>query len=304
MSGGLAGFGSVFTMLVLVGSVGFWGGCSSKSHSSRPQADADEGAVRAKLSACQGYGLDGTVSETLAAPDSFLGMVRSCVAATDDCNEVIRCTGVEPKACVPPGTCEGSAFRACDKFSNGVTYEWVVDCTAMTGGLCSLDSKSGRLTCSSTDVACNAGQGGRCDGNTAVSCESGFELRQNCSSVGLTCLPLQNTDQAICATEARCAASHCDGDFAVSCLGGAERERLDCGTRVPQGTCEVVDGAPTCVASEPSPDCPVGVRYISWCEGDVGVACVQGARVATDCTAFRNAHCVEDAAQGTGRCEL
>jgi hypothetical protein len=48
----------------------------------------------------------------------------------------------------------------------------------------------------------------------------------------------------------------------------------------------------------------VGVRYISWCEGDVGVACVQGARIATDCTAFRNAHCVEDKAHGIGRCEL
>lgn len=78
--------------------------------------------------------------------------------------------------------------------------------------------------------------------------------------------------------------------------------RSDCRYSAPAGTCELSFGAPTCVAGQLSPECPLDTPYRSWCEGNLGVACVLGGRVVTDCSAYKGAHCTEDELLGTARC--
>ena len=133
-------------------------------------------------------------------------------------------------------------------------------------------------------------------------CNDGLERRTDCAALGRTCSTYPN--KTTCVGKQPCNADVCDGAEIVTCNAGFEYDRVDCTLRVLNGTCELVNKTPKCVATAPSADCPAGSPDKSWCVGDVGVACVGGARVTTDCAAFENARCVEDKANGFAVCKL
>lgn len=293
--------------MALLMSAGAWVvGCSDSHSPPKIRADADEGDVRAKLSACTGMALDYTVAYSIAQSASILGQSRSCIAETNSCDEVIRCTGVEPISCEPPGRCEGSVARRCAAYPNGVTYEWLEDCGADPAGnnQCFLhpDDPSALPSCGGNE--CESAPPLSCVDNGIVYCMEGRERRVDCSERGGTCMTDTTNSWTFCASGIACEASFCDDSVAVDCGAGFERDRIDCRDRVPNGTCELIEDTPTCVASERSPDCSEERDYRSWCEGTLGVACVLGARITTDCSAFENARCVNDEAQAAASCEL
>lgn len=282
------------------------GGCSHDSAGSAG-VNADRGAVRAKASACFGYGLDGVVRYSLAEPGSELAVTGDCIATKDDCNDIIRCSGVEPKACQAPGSCVGTVVTRCSVLPTGTQIAWTEDCAA---------DASGNSQCVSTApnnqiLGCNAGPCvpgtlPRCDGSALVSCYEGGEVRLDCALTGYTCATdsLGQNPSCVLAQRKACEASFCDGSTIVTCAGGLEGYRSDCRYGAPAGTCELRDGLPGCVAGERSPVCPLDTPYRSWCEGDLGIACVLGGRVVTNCSAYKGAHCAEDELTGAARCEL
>ena len=138
----------------------------------------------------------------------------------------------------------------------------------------------------------------------AVNCYGDFEVREDCARYGRFCV--QADGRSVCALPNMCESSHCDGSIAINCTAGLELERINCATRVPNGTCRIYNGFPGCFAPDPDPDCPTqDPLYRSWCQGkSIGVACVLGARITTDCSAFNGATCQELPNEGYARCAL
>lgn len=267
-------------------------GCSGKSGSTG--ADVDPGAVRAKVSACFGEDLVTTL-RNIISPDGFFARANDCMAAADDCDAVMRCVGIEPKACSLPNSCVDGVSTRCETLSNGVEYESIVDCSANTSGNTQCGSTSsaiGEPRCSTGP--CALGELAHCEGDTMVSCSAGLGQRSDCSA-GYTCATDSQGQNVGCvlAQPKACAADFCDGSSAVYCARGVERLRSDCVNEAPAGTCTMIGVTPSCVAGEQSEQCPVSSSYRSWCENDWGIVCYLGARVATDCSAFQGAHCAE-----------
>jgi hypothetical protein len=298
------GCGAVAALLL-----GCAGGCGTEHPSSAVESgapaesfDDDGGLLRAKLSACFGFGVEELVVRGLPAEaGSERGEEQSCVRSAESCEDVSSCLGYSGTSCEANGRCEDGVAVHCDALTDEASFERVE--------ACALDP-SGNTRC--TEVVeddeeaypiCNQGACAdeRCEGTARVYCVGDVEVREECDLEGKVCMPYWAG--TLCVLTETCMESRCDGPVAVRCLEGLVSEKRDCRGEAPGGRCRMTFGESDCVAGIESPSCPVLPPEIGWCQGNVAVACSFGARVDTDCSVFAGSTCSERGA-GSARCVL
>ena len=250
----------------------------------------DEGALRAKVSACTG--IDAPSAFTFFWPERLGGVTgaRTCVAAAHDCPDVLACAGYSNAGCsATDDRCSGGSAFACVTLTSGLTVEQATACTgdALGNLVCSIedDAKYGRgAFCHG--ASCTAEH---CDGSVIIRCRGGFEVRSDCADDGMTCTTAGG--QAFCEFEGACVADSCTGDIIELCNGDHFTLRERCDDLVPGTTCVDRDGLVECLAAVPSPGCADEKDFASWCEGDLAVTCLAGVRAEADCGALAGGRC-------------
>jgi hypothetical protein len=249
----------------------------------------DERAVRARLSACAGTPFLFTVRALASEPFvNLVGDVEACVAEAVDCAGVTACLGLDVP-CAGENRCEGTRAVTCAHFDNTLSAERYTDCSKDDlNPFCDvIDAGTGAF------AACNAGPcaGDRCEGDVAVRCAEGVEMREACGpskrcvsgSTGVFCAELQS-----------CMRDHCQGDLAVICRDGAAEVAQDCSAFVARGVCRDDSGSIECRSLQQHPECSDGEPFTAGCDGDDGYACYVGARYQIACSQFGGGRCVTD----------
>jgi hypothetical protein len=197
--------------------------------------------------------------------------VASCVKGASDCDAIARCvnggevaTGCDPLTDTP--SCAGSVGRRC------IDGAWVgMDCAKL--GLTCLQDSTHQLWCGKegdcTDSSCHK------DGT--LSCVNDVMAYQPCAG---SCSEVDGVKRCV-GDGPTCEPSdfRCDGNVAVSCIGGKEY-RQSC------AVCSDTDGAFCRNGDECS---------ASSCDGATLKACVNGLLFDTDCAALGYTGCSEDA---------
>ena len=169
----------------------------------------DDGALRAKVSAC--LGIDTPDAFTFFWPQ-YLGGVpgaRACVAAAGTCTDVIACAGYLRAGCTAADDrCDAGKAVACLVLTSGLTVEAATTCDGDPRGntLCSIedDAKYGR------GAFCHGGSCARehCEaGGILVRCRGGLEVSSDCGAEGKACAEADG--QAYCAYDDTCTADRC-----------------------------------------------------------------------------------------------
>jgi len=252
---------------------------------------ADDGALRAKVSAC--LGIDTPDAFTFFWPQYLGGAAgaRACVAAARDCADVVACAGYLRAGCTAEDDrCDAGKAIACVALTSGLTVEAAITCDGDQLGntLCSIedDAKYGR------GAFCHGGGCARehCEADgVLVRCRGGLEVRTDCGAEGKTCAEADG--QAYCAYDEPCTADRCAGDTIEICGGGRVTVRERCGELVPGSTCTNRNGLVECLAETPSPGCADETDFQSWCDAGVAVTCLAGVRAEADCGALPDGRC-------------
>jgi len=195
------------------------------------------------------------------------------VAVDRDCDEIgARCRSgkcVSRKEGCPKAHqsfCDAGAVRNC--VGNAVE----VDANACGEGLrCVEGTDLGvtRALCALSDVPCSRAEG-ECDGNTLVTCESGFPLsRKECS--GVSCVEPPDSEGAACLSPA-CEPGFwgwvCDDERIVQCEIGWSGVQADCAAE--NKHCVMQGELPFCSATEELP------TTLEWLQIPGGMFTVQG----------------------------
>lgn len=256
------------------------------------------GAEGARVSACLGYSVGSAVNffgHPLlggVAPD-----VASCVRKAEDCDAVLGCLGYTIGECEEG--CEEAVARHCRTLPSGVVVSWREDCSVdpAQNHECKLiiDEGKGNYSSCFDGTTCEA-EG--CASDAALHCDHGFTQRWGCAP-NETCTMLG--DATTCMAGGSCESDYCeDEQTIVRCNGGTIELRARCADVMPGTVCKLSSSMEaTCAAEVPDPSCPTDNPFNDHCEGDVGIACVNGVRYEVDCSSVA-AHC--ETADHTTRC--
>lgn len=184
----------------------------------------------ARADACAGRGRQGPVSHC-DADGRAITCDKEQVQAVRDCPRGgEQCAIKDGQAVCTLGTCETDTPRACS--ASGTK---ILQCDK--GKLLSLDCGALGLRCettadgpgcATTSAACS-GAAKKCDGNAAVTCHNGHEVRVECASGGLVCGGgSASVAVGACATSAAstcdpAAGARCDGAILKYCAAGRPR---------------------------------------------------------------------------------
>jgi len=269
---------------------------------------ADDGGIRARVSACLGFSFSTAVA--FAGPAATGGMsdgVLRCVEDSADCPAVLACLDLNGPPCGSDaaGRCEGAVAVHCRLLPNAISAELREDCGARRDGntRCQVVDDAGK----GIFATCNAGpcQGDRCDDGVLVTCLAGVEIRTRCADQGRVCVTEASPSGAggsFCALAEPCARDHCEGDTVVLCRAGQVDLRQSCPALIAGGRCRDQLGAVDCAAPAWDPQCPMDQPYLSRCDGDRGLVCHAGARLDVDCPTFLDGRCQMDPTGHEGRC--
>lgn len=256
----------------------------------------DRGAVRARLSTCLGMPLSFTVATLRTEPFANVdGDLEGCIAAAPDCTAVRACLGLE-QDCTGSNRCEGNRAVTCEEIGEGFKGERHDDC----------EQSSENPLCTVIDVGtgpgavCNAGpcEDERCDGDVAVACQGGVQVRTPCGPDGVC---VRDANGVFCAEPRTCTRDYCDGSFAVFCRSGVVESRQDCTAFVANGYCRDDNSVVDCRSRLKDPRCSEDEPFSEGCDGPDGFACYVGARYRVACSEFA-ARCVTSE-RGHARCQ-
>jgi hypothetical protein len=262
-----------------------------------PAAIVDTGAVRARVSAC--LGLSAEMAVSWFGPPLVQGVgpdAKACLEHTLDCDGVLSCTGLTRGECTTQ--CAGSRALACDVLDNSVATMASEDCAGNLDGnlLCRVvESAGARAQC-----VAGACRGERCEGAVRIGCRGGVEIREDCARAGKQCIDGTGTG-VFCGSASSCERDHCTGNTAVACREGSTYIEQDCAELVAGGRCH---GDGECRSELWHPDCPTGMSFLSFCEGDAARACYLGALYEVACDEFQGGRCAPRERGDGVRCRL
>jgi hypothetical protein len=265
-----------------------WFGCSAGPHEGST-ANRDDERVQAKVSAC--LGLDIGASIAFFLPSRLGGVAdgseaQDCVNAADTCPAVKACGGYAADPCV-------SGTQRCEA---GAAY----NCWPAGGGLESRQrcgNNNNRCSIAETEkdglvALCHGDSCARdyCDGSNLVRCVGGWEVREDCSRDGRTCF--ESPGGPLCSHADQCTRDTCRGDELRLCALGRVLLTAECGSVLPGSHCIETSGSAECRATTPDPECSGHPELETWCEGDLGIACMGGVRSEVDCAELSGGRCV------------
>ncbi len=163
---------------------------------------------------------------------------ESCAASGRACDQVdgggsVDCTGTDGHQCIDT-RCDATRIHVCSEagVDNGF------DCTSFGAGTCAYSDDAGPACVpSGTTTACTASGAVTCDGNVAVGCPTGTEVRVDCAALTGRCAPTKGGkayDVSRACTIARvndaggCSDDVCSGTQLIACVRGAQSTPIDC----------------------------------------------------------------------------
>lgn len=263
----------------------------------------------AKHSACTGNRIDDeyldsrlTRARAQGMPRTLFDQLVSCLANAGDCAAVLRCQGYAPDQMCDPDTftkrCESGRDRVeCDELDNGMKIVQRTECGGLfaSGSICAVHM-DGYLSC--YDGMCGA-DGSRCAGAVVEQCSGGRLYRNDCATVGATCISSPDFGARCGIAGGSCTTDTCDGNTAVDCASGLVRARTDCNALVPGFVCVMSGDSAQCARPGGTEQCQGDeVR----CEGNIARACANGQWFDFDCGAWNGGTC-QTAGSGV-RCKI
>jgi hypothetical protein len=267
-------------------------GCGTESYSDDPLTTDEAAAACVTYAACMG-GYAGTCfGQILPVLDN--SQSRCLAHAGKDCVRAGGCLGTTISlggGCDPEKySCSGSRQVAC--FSAATTH---VDCAKVPqagGPTCVMATTGmpmcGLEACSTSDITCVGDLLTQC-----VESEGVRIVAMDCAAKGMTCGTVASTATCVGAGPACTPAlASCEGNVAVSCMGGQEA-RTDCAATLTDGTCVARDtGAICALGNECDP-----YQTVDTCEGDTLTYCAGGLTRTAQCSDFGFGPCQD------GRCQ-
>jgi hypothetical protein len=298
----------VSSMLLAVGWLNACGADAGTASSTDDMASAsagtasaidDQGAVRARLSVCTGMPLLFTVATLRTEPFSNLqGDVEGCVAAASDCTAVRACLGLQHD-CIGSNRCEGDRAVTCEEIGETFNAERYDECgQSPDNPFCTLVDVGTGPGAVCNAGACEEGEDERCDGDVAVACQGGVQVRTPCGP-GRTCR--LGAAGVFCSEPKTCSHDYCDGNSVVFCREGVVESRHDCAAFVANGFCRDDHGSVDCRSRLVDPECSEDEPFSEGCDGEDGFACYVGARYRVTCSSFAARCVISDS--GTASCQ-
>ncbi len=205
--------------------------------------------------------------------------IYECVNAAGDCGALYACFGTDQATASCDrnfsGRCDGDRAVSCDLISD---QQYTYDCAA-AGLTCAMPTDQ-TFSAKCTTGTCGADFPRQCDGDRLLTCHNSVVEVVDCAASGLVCSESKGCAGAgdPCITQT----ASCDGDVAVSCVGG-HTHREDCTVRAQDRSCANGRCVPT------HTEC---LDEFDRCDGSDLQSCIDGQWVTFDCTELGLNPCV------------